>query len=72
MQDDKVRTSTETSKTPVSPTGKDMKDLVTPGDNAATEADDQIEEAVPGGEMPGANEADPKPDEAPEEEQSPT
>lgn len=73
MQDDKDRPSTETTATPQPPKGADMKDLVTPGRNADIEADAQTEEAVPGGEMPGADEADePANPDDPEEAQSPT
>ena len=57
MHDEKDRPSTETEATPRVPLGKDVKALVTPGDPA--EAEGEAEEvAAPGGEMPGANEAD--------------
>lgn len=70
MQDDQDRPSTETEATPKVPVGQDVKALVTPGDPAEAEADAE-EFAAPGGEMPGANKADDKPDEV-KEKPSPT
>lgn len=61
MQHDTDRPSTETDATPKVPAGHDVKTLVTPGDPAEAEAEAE-EIATPGGEMPGANEADDKPD----------
>jgi hypothetical protein len=71
MQDSNDLPSTETPATPRPPKGENVKDLVTPGDQSDEEAEAE-EVAPPGGEMPGADEADPTPGEAPEEEQSPT
>lgn len=73
MQDDQDRPLSETDATPKVPRGENVKDLVTPGGDADEEADAE-QTAPPGGEMPGADEteANPKPGEAPEEEQSPT
>lgn len=73
MQDGQDRPLTETDATPKVPRGEKVKDLVTPGGDADEEAE---AEAIspPGGLRAGADqrEANPKPGEAPEEEQSPT
>lgn len=61
---EKTLPSSETAATPQTPVGEDIKDLVTPGDNAAIEA-----EAQTGGTGGEADEAAP---EDPEEAQSPT
>lgn len=48
MPDDKDRPSTETEETPTPPKGQNIKALVTPGDDAVEEAQDE-EEAPPKG-----------------------
>jgi hypothetical protein len=61
--DDRTRPSTETEATPKPPDGQNIKNLVTPGDDADVEAEAEREEP---------KEANPDPGEAPEEERSPT
>jgi hypothetical protein len=62
--DKKTLPSSETSATPQPPVGEDIKDLVTPGDNAEIEAEAQTDQKA--GKV---GEAAP---EDPEEAQSPT
>lgn len=64
QSDEKTLPSSETAATPQPPVGEDIKDLVTPGDNAEIEA-----EAQTGGKGGEADEAAP---EDSEEAQSPT
>lgn len=73
MQDDQDRPLTKNGRDAKGAQRRNIKDLVTPGGDADEEAEaEQI--APPGGEVPHAGEAEanPKPGEAPEEEQSPT
>lgn len=79
MQNDQDRPSSESPQTPRPPKGEDVKRLVTPGDDAAEEADAENTAPPPGAgdsetdaPEPGAAAAEPSPGEAPEEEQSPT
>lgn len=65
MSEQKVRPSTETEATPRPPTGENMKDLVTPGQNSEPEADAQTARQKTDAPKP----ADPEID---EEAQSPT
>jgi hypothetical protein len=79
MHNDQDWPSTETPQTFRPPKGEDVKRLVTPGDDAAEEADAENTAPPPGAGKSGANTpepgaaaAEPTPGEAPEEEQSPT
>lgn len=67
MQNDNDRPSTETAATPKSPAGENMKNLVTPGDDSAKEAE---ADTIPGGA--DTIEGDVSRPEDPEEAQSPT
>ncbi len=72
MQDDQDRPLSESDATPKVSRGENIKDLVTPGGDADEEAEAE-EAALPSGGKSGIGEkANPKPGEAPEEEQSPT